>query len=201
MTSQAYLRCLAAWSSESWIARHGDPERVVDRLHPFGVAAGQVVVDRDEVDAASGERVEEDGERGGEGLALAGLHLGDGAVVQDHATDQLNVEVALAERAATRLAGQRKGLGQEIVERLPVAGSLAQRVGLDPQLVVAEKLHLRLDLADRGSPLLVRLELAALPDAQRAGDHVPRGGHRSRVAVSAACPVARPRDRPPTGGG
>ena len=31
-----------------------DPERVVDRLHPLGVAAGQVVVDGDEVDAVAG---------------------------------------------------------------------------------------------------------------------------------------------------
>ena len=114
-----------------------DPERVVDRRHPFGVAAGEVVVDGDEVDAVAGERVEEDGEGRGQRLALARLHLGDRAVVQDHAADQLDVEVALADRAPRRLAGQRERLGQQVVERLAVAGALAQRVGLGAQLVVA----------------------------------------------------------------
>ena len=82
-----------------------DAERVVDRLHPFGVAAGEVVVDGDDVDAVAGQRVEEDGERRGQRLALAGLHLGDRAVVQDHAADQLHVVVALADRAARRPRG------------------------------------------------------------------------------------------------
>ena len=90
----------------------GHAEQVVDRLHPHGVAAGQVVVHRHEVDApalhrlavlvARGERVQDHGQRGGERLALAGPHLGDGAVVQDHAADQLDVEMALAQSRACR---------------------------------------------------------------------------------------------------
>ena len=107
-----------------------DPERLVDRRHPFGVAAGEVVVDGDDVDAVAGEGVEEDRQRRGQRLPLPRLHLGDRAVVEDHAADQLHVVVALAERAAGGLAGQREGLGQEVVERLAVAGALAQRVGL-----------------------------------------------------------------------
>ena len=105
-----------------------DAQQVVDRLHPQRVAAGQVVVDRDEVDAlaldgvavgvARRERVEARRQRGGERLALAGLHLGDRAVVQHHAADQLDVEVALAERALGGLAREREGLEQEVVERL-----------------------------------------------------------------------------------
>ena len=159
-----------------------DPERVVDRLHPFGVAAGEVVVDGDEVDAVAGQRVEEDGEGRGQRLALARLHLGDRALVQDHAADQLHVVVALADRAPRRLAGQRKGLGQQVVERLAVGGPLAQVVGLLAQLGVLEQLHLRLDPVDRLGALLVALELAPLADAQRARDHVPCSRHCSRVA-------------------
>ena len=82
------------------------------------------------MDGVAGERVEEDGERRGEGLALAGLHLGDGARVEHHAADQLDVEVALAERPPAGLAHQRERLGQQVVERLAVAGPLAELVGL-----------------------------------------------------------------------
>ena len=52
-------------------------EELVDLAHPLGVAAGEVVVDGDDVDALAGERVEIDGKRGDERLAFAGLHLGD----------------------------------------------------------------------------------------------------------------------------
>ena len=92
-----------------------DPEEVVERAHPVGVAAGQVVVDRDHVHAAPGERVEVDRGHAGEGLALAGLHLGDLAAVEDHRADQLHVEEAHAEHPPARLADDREGLGARIV--------------------------------------------------------------------------------------
>ncbi len=110
--------------------RNADPQRVIDRFHPFGIAAGQVVVDGDQVDAVACQRVEKDREGRGQGLALAGAHLRDRAVVQDHSSDQLDVVVALPDRAPRRLAGQREGLGQEVIQRLAVARPLAQRVGL-----------------------------------------------------------------------
>ena len=91
-----------------------DAEQVVDRLHPQRVAAGEVVVDGDQVDAVAGERVQEHGAGRGQGLALAGLHLGDRAVVQDHAADQLDVVVALAERPLAGLAAERERLGQQL---------------------------------------------------------------------------------------
>ncbi len=74
-----------------------DPDRkaeeAVDRAHPLGVAAGQVVVDRDDVNASAGQAVERGGEGRGHGLAFAGAHLRDPALVQDDAADELDVEV------------------------------------------------------------------------------------------------------------
>ena len=98
-----------------------DAEHVVDRLHPHRVAAGEVVVDGDDVHAAAAERVQHDGERRGQRLALAGLHLGDRAVVQHHPADQLHVEVAHAHRALAGLAHEREALEQQLVERLAAA--------------------------------------------------------------------------------
>ena len=74
-------------------------EAVVDGAHPLGVALGEVVVDGDEVGAFAGEGVEVDREGGGERLALACLHLGDLALVEDDAAEDLDVEVALANDA------------------------------------------------------------------------------------------------------
>ena len=95
----------------------GEAEEIVDLPHPFGVALGQIVVDCDDVHAAAGERIEIDGKRRDQRLAFAGLHLGDLAFVQDHAADQLHVEMALAERALGGLAHGGEGGNQNVVER------------------------------------------------------------------------------------
>ena len=92
------------------------PEEVVDRPHPLRVAAGEVVVDGDEVRATAGQAVEREGQRRDEGLALARLHLGDLPLVEDHAADELDVEVAHPERPLARLTGRREDLGDDVVE-------------------------------------------------------------------------------------
>jgi len=68
------------------------------------------------VDTATGQSVEVERQGGDEGLALAGLHLGDPAFVQHHAADQLDVEVAHAGGPPAGLAHQRKGFRQDILE-------------------------------------------------------------------------------------
>ena len=95
---------------------YGEAEEAIDLAHPFGVALGEVVVDGDDVDAVAGERVEVAGKRGDEGLAFAGLHLGDFALVEGHAADHLDVEVAHADGAAAGFADDGEGFGEELVE-------------------------------------------------------------------------------------
>ena len=118
----------------------GQAEEAVDPAHPLGVAAGQVVVDGDDVDALAGERVEVDRQRGDERLAFAGLHLGDLAAVEHHAADQLDVEVPHVEHAAAGFADDREGLGQQVVERLAVGEARAELGGLGAELRVGERL-------------------------------------------------------------
>ncbi len=153
------------------VLQHADrePEEVVDRAHPLGVATREVVVHRDDVDALAGERVERDGERRGQGLALTRLHLGDLARVQHHAADHLNVEVAHAHRAPTGLAGDREGLRKHVLERRAfVLHALLQLLETLAQRVVALLLKLLLEGPDRSDSLLVALELFFLADVERA---------------------------------
>ena len=79
-----------------------EAEEIVDLPHPFGIALGEVVVHRHHVHAAPGERVQIDRQRRHQRLAFAGLHLRDAALVQDHAADELDVEMPLPERALRR---------------------------------------------------------------------------------------------------
>ena len=124
-------------------------EKLVDLPHPFGVAAGEVIVDGDDVDALAVQRVEIDGERGDERLAFAGAHLGDRALMQHVAAHQLHVEVTLLQSALGRLAHRRKGARREVVERLAGGDLGAELVGFSAQLLVAQRLEFALQRIDR----------------------------------------------------
>ena len=75
--------------------------------HPCGVAAGEVVVHRDELHVLACEGVEVERQSGHEGLALARLHLGDLALVEHDAAYELAVEGdhVPRERVAAHLGG------------------------------------------------------------------------------------------------
>ncbi len=87
-------------------------EERVDLAHPFGVTACEVVIDGHDMHTLAGERVQVGRERGHQGLTLAGTHLGDLAVVQHHAADQLHIEMAHVQRAPGGLAHHGEGLMQ-----------------------------------------------------------------------------------------
>ena len=146
----------------------GEAEEPVDLAHPFGVALGQVVVHRDDVHALAFEGVEIDRQGGDQGLAFAGLHLGDLALVQDHAALQLHVEVALAERALGRLAHHGEGLDQEVVQGLALGQALAELGGLGAQLLVGELGELGLECIDLRHRLVEAFDDAIIGGAEQA---------------------------------
>ena len=141
-------------------------EQLVDGPRPFRVALGEVVVHRHEVDAAAGEPVQVERLHGDERLALAGLHLGDVALVQDDPAHQLDVEEPDADRPLERLADGCVRLEDQLLERLAVLESLLELGGLAAQLVVRELLELRLERPDVRRLLREALEPSALAHAQ-----------------------------------
>ena len=139
----------------------GQAEKFVDAAHPFGVALGEVVVDGDDVDALAGERIEIDGKRGDQRLALAGAHLGDAAIVQHHAADELDVEGPHAEHAARppRARWRRPGTSRSSSEA-PLATSAPELVGAGGELGVGKRLELVFHGVDRLHPRPGRLDAA-----------------------------------------
>src|SRR5205823_13292821 len=67
-----------------------EAEESIELTHPFGVALAEAVTDRDDVYAASAERIEVDRQGVNQRLTLARLHLGDLAFVQYDAADKLD---------------------------------------------------------------------------------------------------------------
>jgi hypothetical protein len=144
----------------------GHAEGGKDLSHPFRVALGEVVVDGNDVHALSAERVQVCGEGRDKCLALAGLHLGDVALVQEDAADQLNVEGAQAQRAPGPLATIREGFRQEVVETFAVHGTLAEFRRLFDDPLVGQLLELRLQRVDPVDDAAHGLHLAVIGRAE-----------------------------------
>ena len=171
----------------------GQAHEAIQAAHPFGVAHRQVVVDGDDVDAAAVQGVEVDRQCGDQGLALAGLHLGDLAVVQHHAPDHLHVEMAQAQRAARGFAHDRERFGQQLVQRGALGQAGAELGGLGAQRVVIERLHRRLERVDLGHPPLIALQRSIVGGAEHGAGERGEHGWPSRwcgARAGAACRVA-----------
>ena len=153
---------------------HRHAEELEDLPHPFGVAIGEVVVDRDDVHALAGQRVEVRGQRRHQRLALAGLHLGDLAVMQHHAAQHLHVEVAHAQRALGGLAHHRERLGQQLVDARAVGVPLLQLVGFLPQRRVGQLLERGLERVDLRHGVRVLLEQPLVAAAEDVRGEVTR---------------------------
>ena len=172
-----------------------EAEEAVDLAHPLGVALGEIVVHGDDMHALAGQRVQIGRQRGDQRLAFAGLHFGDAALVEDHAADELHVEVAHAERPHARLADEGEGLRHEVVELPPVLDLLLPLRDELRELLVPERLHPRLELPDAGNE---RAELLHLALVLRADDVLQEVVHHGRVVSLSEAParVPGPRELP-----
>ena len=147
-------------------------EELEDAPHPVGVALGEVVVDRDDMHALAGQRVEVRGQGRYERLAFARAHFRDLSVVQRHPADQLHIEVAHRERALACFAHDRERLRQHVVERFAVGHTRLELVGLRAEVGVGELGDVRLERVDLLEGLRVLLEQALVAAAEDAGEDV-----------------------------
>ena len=144
----------------------GHPEPLEDAAVPFGVTLGQVVVHGHEVDTGRRQRVQIQRGRGDEGLALACLHLGDVALMQDDAAHHLDIEHPLLRLPAARLPHGGERLEQQLVERLAVRQPFAQLDRLRAQLLVRKCLDAGLERRNVLGLLLEALQAPPLADAK-----------------------------------
>ena len=114
----------------------GEAEEAVDLAHPLAVAPGEIIVHGDDMHALAGERVEVRRQHGDERLSLAGLHLGDAALMQHNAADELHAKRLHAEHAPRGLARGGKRLRQQGIERFARIVALLEFVGLGAQLLI-----------------------------------------------------------------
>ena len=86
--------------------------------HPLGITLCQIIVDRDDADALSLQRVQISRKRRDQRLSFSGFHLGDTSLMQYDSANDLYAIVLHAEGPHRRLADDRVCLRQEIIQRL-----------------------------------------------------------------------------------
>ena len=89
--------------------------------------------------------------------------------MQDHAADQLHVEMAHVERALGRLAHHRKGFRQQVVEHLALGQSLLELRGLRTQSLVRQRGNGGLECVDTLYRLVIALDQPVVAAAENAG--------------------------------
>ncbi|MCG3173532.1 MAG: hypothetical protein GMKNLPBB_01729 [Myxococcota bacterium] len=171
---------------------HAHAEEFIEASHPFGVAAGQVIIDGDDMYALAFQGVEVTGQGGDQGLAFAGAHFRDAARVKHRAADQLDIKMPHVEDAASGLAADGEGLGQEIIELFALLDALAEFGGLGLKLGVGQRLDAGfqgVDPLDHGADFL---EHPLIGSSEQGCDHSlnhlgktlyrgPRRGSESRL--------------------
>ena len=158
-------------------------EEAIDPAHGLGVASRQIVVDGDHVHALARQRVQIHRRHGHQRLALAGPHLGDAALVQDHAAGQLHVVLTLAQHPLGGLAHHGEGFRQDLVQAFAALQPVLEGVRHHPQLVVGQGGELGLQHVDALGLVLESLDLAVVGRAEEflgEAEHVG-SGRRSGV--------------------
>ena len=91
---------------------HRETKRIVDLPHPRSVTTRKIIVYSDDVNTFTRECIEICGQSCNQGLTFTGFHLGNTARVEDHASDQLHIEMTLTECATRCFTNDRKSFGQ-----------------------------------------------------------------------------------------
>ena len=136
---------------------------MIDAAHPFGVAAGEIIVDGDDMHALASEGVEIGGERRDKGLAFAGAHFGDRALMQNHPANELNIEMPLAEGAARRFPYRCESRHEQIVKAL-AGGKSSRNVWVRPASSASVSFSIS------GSSALIAATLGRYPLSRRSFD-------------------------------
>ena len=109
---------------------HRQAQELMDPAHLIRVALCQIIVDRDHMDAFARQRVEIGRQRGHQRLALAGTHLGNAALMQHDAANDLRGEMLHPQHTAAGLPHHGVCLREDVIQGLPLSQTPSEFPGL-----------------------------------------------------------------------
>ena len=143
----------------------GETKEAMHLTHPLRVTLGQIVVDRDNVDALAGQGIEVGREQCDKRFAFAGLHFRNASLMQHDAADDLHAVGTHSQHAVRRLADGRKGLRKKVVQRFTGGQTIPELLRLCAELLVRE---LAVGILQRHDGVDGRLQLLDLTLGARA---------------------------------
>ena len=147
----------------------GQAEPAIQAPHPFGIALGQVIIDRNDMHPLARQGIEIGWQGRHQRLALTGAHFGDFPEMQGHAADQLHIEVTHLQYAPAGLATYREGFRQKLVERFALGEAFLEFRCLGLQLRIRQFFHCRFERIDGANGLLVLLDQPLVAAAENLG--------------------------------
>ena len=96
-------------------ASDGQAKKTVYLAHPFGITTGQIIINRNNVNALLFKSVQVNRKSGNKGFAFTRPHFSNFSVVQNNAAHNLNIEMALLQSSLRSLTDRREGIDQDII--------------------------------------------------------------------------------------
>ena len=109
---------------------NSEPEEVIELAHPAGITLSKIIVDCNDMNAATSKRIKVNWECCNESFTFTSLHLGNIAFVKHHTTDELNIEWTKFQNAITCFTNKREGFWKKLIEHLIIGSDLSFFINL-----------------------------------------------------------------------
>ena len=103
---------------------HRQTQEGIDLSHPLGISLRQIVVDGDDMNTLTFQRIQIGRQRCHQGLTFTGLHLGNPALMQGDAADNLYFERLHSHASPCSLPAHSEGFHQQIIQGFPLCQPL-----------------------------------------------------------------------------
>ncbi len=127
---------------------YGKAHKLIHLSHPLCVTLGQIIIDRDYMNAFAFQRIQVSRQRSHQGLTFTGLHLCDTALMQDDTADQLYLKGLHAHCSLGTLPYRCISLRQDTIQCFSLTQTFSEFLCLVTQLLVGECLHGRTKILD-----------------------------------------------------
>ena len=114
-------------------------EEGVDFSHPFRVTLCQVVINCDNMNAFSFQRIQICRESSNQGFTFTGFHFGDSALMKCDTTDNLYLEVLHSDASPRCLSAHRKSLRQDVIQSFAVCNPFFEFCRFTSQFIICKR--------------------------------------------------------------
>ena len=156
-------------------------QETVETPHPLSIPCGEIVIHCDDVHTFARKRIQINRQSGGQCFAFTRAHLGNFAVVQRHATQDLHVKVPHLHHTFGPLTHDSKSLRQHRIQCFAFGNAIFEFLCLLAQPIVGQLLELGLQCIDLSEHVAVLFEQAVIATAEDFCQYVD--GHECKTGL------------------